>query len=207
LRPRGRRAVERRRARREQTGLNGGTAATIKITQSGNGFVGTNAATGTGFTGTFVNDEQINGTWHGPSGAVWLTIYATANGHSFNGTWGYNGKKSNGSFTGNKFLPPSPITAAGTWNVTAAGPKTSVVGPMKCTESGPSVLCSINGITINGKFRTTTKVRATWTGGGKSGWFAFWFNNDNNSFNGQFGIGKDTTPAVGRVVGQRSLGG
>jgi hypothetical protein len=38
-----------------------------------------------------------------------------------------------------------------------------------------------------------------------SGWFSFWFNDDNNSFNGIWGHGADTTPPVGRVVGQRSL--
>jgi hypothetical protein len=51
------------------------------------------------------------------------------------------------------------------------------------------------------------KVRAKWTSPTGSGWFSFWFNGDNNSFNGIWGNGKDTTPPVGRVVGQRSLGG
>jgi hypothetical protein len=49
------------------------------------------------------------------------------------------------------------------------------------------------------------KVRATWSDGSKSGWFSFWFNGDNNSFNGVWGNGKDTTPPAGRVIGQRSL--
>jgi len=191
----------------QQSGLNGTTTATVTITQSGNGFVGTNAANGNGFTGTFVNDSQINGTWHGPGGAGWLTVYASPNGHSFNGSWGYNGRKENGTFTGNKFLPPSAITAAGKWNVTVAGTGTSFVGPMSCTQSGPSVVCHVKKAVINGKFRTKDKVRATWSNGSKSGWFSFWFNGDNNSFNGTWGYGADTTPAVGRVVGQRSLGG
>ena len=76
----------------QQTGLNGNSTATITLTQSGNGFVGKNAANGNGFTGTFVNDTQINGKWHGPGGAGWLTVYVSPNGHSFNGTWGYNGR-------------------------------------------------------------------------------------------------------------------
>jgi hypothetical protein len=189
----------------EQTGANGGSTGTVVLKQSGNSIVGSNAKTGNGFTGDFVNDTQINGKWHGPGGAGWLTIYATPNGHSFNGTWGYNGRAANGSFVGNKFLPPSEITAAGAWNITLAGGPTTFSGPMTCTQSGPSVLCKVQQISINGKFRTKDKVRATWTGPSKKGWFSFWFNGDNNSFNGQWGYGADTTPPVGRVVGQRKL--
>ena len=191
----------------QQTGLNGTSNSTITLTQSGTGLVGNNAANGTGFTGTFITDGQINGKWHGPGGAGWLTIYVSSNGHSFNGTWGYNGRPSNGSFVGNKVLPPSPITAKGTWNVTGAGGPTMFIGEMKCTQSGPSVVCHSGPIILNGKFRTTDMVRATWTGAGKTGWFSFWFNGDNNSFNGIWGTGADSTPPVGRVIGQRSLGG
>jgi hypothetical protein len=191
----------------QQTGLNGSTTATVTLTQSGSGLVGKNAANGNGFTGSFVSDTQINGKWHGPSGAGWLTVYVSPNGHSFNGTWGYNGRPANGSFVANKVLPPSPITAAGSWNVTGAGGPSAFIGKMRCTQSGPSVVCHTGPIVLNGKFRTKDKVRATWSGGGKSGWFSFWFNDDNNSFNGIWGSGADTTPPVGRVIGQRSLGG
>jgi hypothetical protein len=191
----------------QQTGANGTTTSTITLQQSGNGIVGKNAANGNGFTGEFVNDTQINGKWNGPGGAGWLTVYVSANGHSFNGTWGYNGRAANGSFVGNKVLPPSPVTAAGTWTVTGAGGPTSFDGSMKCTQSGPTVVCKANSITIEGKFRTKDKVRATWTGANGSGWFSFWFNDDNNSFNGVWGNGAHTTPPVGRVVGQRALGG
>jgi hypothetical protein len=191
----------------QQTGPNGTSTGTIKLTQSGNGVVGHNAATQNGINGTFVSDSQINGTWNGPGGAGWLTVYASPNGHSFNGTWGYNGRKANGSFVGNKVLPPSPITAAGTWNVTLAGGPTGFAGPMTCTQSGQAAVCRINNVVINGRFRAKDKVRARWTRGSQSGWFSFWFNSDNNSFNGVWGNGADTTPAVGRVVGQRSLGG
>jgi hypothetical protein len=190
----------------EQTGANGSTTTSLTLTQSGDGFTG-QSTTGNGFNGNFVDDSKINGKWHGPGGAGWLTVYASPNGHSFNGTWGYNGRPANGSFTGNKYLPPSPITAAGKWNVTAAGGSSALVGPMTCTQAGAATLCNINQFVINGKFRTKDKVRATWSGGDKSGWFSYWFNDDNNSFNGVWGFGKDTTPAVGRVVGQRSLGG
>jgi len=192
----------------EQTGLNGTSSSQVKLTQSGEGIVGTNAANGNGFTGTYVTDTKINGKWHGPGGAGWLTIYVSPNGHSFNGSWGYNGRPENGTFVGNKVLPPSPVTAAGKWNVIGAGGQGGFAGPMSCTQSGPSVVCHVGAvIVINGKFRTKDKVRATWTNGDKTGWFSFWFNDDNNSFNGVWGNGADTTPPLGRVIGQRSLGG
>lgn len=191
----------------QQSGLNGTTTSTITLTQSGDTIVGHNAANGNGFTGTFVTDDKINGKWHGPGGAGWLTVYVTPNGHSLNGVWGYNGRSPNGSFVGNKILPPSPITAKGTWNVVGAGGPTMFVGTMRCTESGPTVVCHSGPVVLNGKFRTKDKVRAEWTGPQGSGWFSFWFNGDNNSFNGIWGNGKDSTPPVGRVIGQRSLGG
>ena len=189
----------------QQTGANGSSTGTITVQQSGNSFVAQNKKNGNGFTGTFVNDTQINGKWHGPGGAGWLTIYVSPNGHSFNGTWGYNGRAANGSFVGNKFLPPSPITAAGTWKLAGAGGPAAFVGVMRCTQSGPTAVCKLGPVVMNGKFRAKDKMRAKWTGLGKSGWFSFWFNGDNNSFNGIWGNGADTTPAVGRVVGQRAL--
>lgn len=189
----------------DQTGANGTTESKIVLKQSGNGIVGTSTTSKNGFTGEFVNDTQINGKWNGPGGAGWLTIYVTPNGHSFNGTWGYNGRAANGSFVGNKVLPPSPITPKGTWNIVGAGGPAFFAGKMTCTQSGPSVVCSSPSYKIQGKFRTRTKVRAAWNSGGKNGWFSFWFNDDNNSFNGAWGYGADTTPQVGRVVGQRSL--
>ena len=192
----------------EQTGLNGTTTGTLNIKQSGVGIVGTSDANHLGITGTFVNASQINGNWKNAGGAGWLTVYASPNGHSFNGQWGYNGRKPNGTFVANKVLPPSPVTAAGKWNVTVAGTKGGgFAGPMSCTQSGPSVLCHVQNVTVNGRFRTKDKVRAKWTGPGGQGWFSFWFNDDNNSFNGQWGYGADTSPPAGRVVGQRSLTG
>src|SRR5580698_5325987 len=130
----------------EQSGLDGTSTSTVTLTQSGMGIVGNNDANGNGFTGTFVNSTQINGIWHGPSGAGWLTVYVTPNGHSFNGTWGYNGRPANGSFIGNKVLPPSPITAAGTWNLTGAGNPGGFIGPMACTESGVTVVCHVGAL-------------------------------------------------------------
>lgn len=190
----------------QQSGVNGDSGTKMTITQSGAGIVG-QTAKGTGITGTFVTDSQINGKWRDATGGTgWLTVYVTPNGHSLNGTWGYNGRPANGSYTGNKYLPPSPITAAGTWKVTVAGGASAMAGPMVCTQSGPTALCHLGTVVINGKFRTKDKIRATWNNGPKSGWFSFWFNNDNNSFNGQWGIGKDTSPPQGRVIGQRALG-
>jgi hypothetical protein len=193
----------------EQTGNNGTSTSTVTLTQSGNGIVGKNSANGNGFTGEFVNDTQINGKWHGPGGAGWLTVYVSPNGHSFNGTWGYNGRAANGSFVGNKFLPPSPLSAAGTWNVAGAGGPSAFVGKMTCKQSGPSVVCLSGGVTLNGKVTPSDprKVRATFNMNGTSGVFSFWFNNDNNSFNGVWWKGSSSGTPTGRVVGQRSLGG
>ena len=191
----------------EQSGYNGTTTATLKLTQSGENIVGT-SSNGNNFQGKFVKDNQIDATWHGPSGAGWLTVYVTPNGHSFNGEWGYNGRKPNGTFVGNKFLPPSPITAKGTWDVSLASGPALIVGPMTCTESGKAAICKAGAVTINGAFKAKDKIRSTWSNSstGKSGWFSFWFNGDNNSFNGVWGYGAETTQPVGRVVGQRSLG-
>ena len=191
----------------EQSGLNGVSKSKITLTQSGNGIVGNNAASGNGFTGEFVNDTQINGKWHGPGGAGWLTVYVSPNGHSFNGTWGYNGRAANGSFVGQKVLPPSPLSAAGTWNVVGAGGSSAFVGKMSCKQSGPSVVCISGGVTLNGKVTPSDprKVRATFNMGGTAGVFSFWFNNDNNSFNGVWWKGDGTGTPTGRVVGQRAL--
>jgi hypothetical protein len=189
----------------QQSGLNGTTMSTITLTQSGDSIVGSNSANGNGFTGTFVTDTKINGKWHGPGGAGWLTVFVSENGHSLNGTWGYNGRAANGSFVGNKVLPPSPITAKGTWNVVGAGGPSAFLGTMRCTQSGPTVVCHVGPYILNGKFRTKDKVRASWNGPSGNGWFSFWFNGDNNSFNGIWGNGSDSTPPVGRVIGQRTL--
>jgi hypothetical protein len=187
----------------QQSGLNGTSNNSITIIQSGMGLVGNNAANGNGFTGTFVTGSQINGTWHGPGGAGWLTVYASPNGHSFNGTWGYKGRAANGSFVGNKVLPPVPITAAGAWTVTAVGGAHVFGGEQACTQSGPVAVCSINHVVINGKFTTKDKVTATWHGSLGSGWYSFWFNDDGKSFNGVWGF-KGQTKEAGRVVGQRA---
>lgn len=189
----------------QQTGVNGTTQTNVVIKQSGNSLVGQNSADKHAFIGTFVSDAKIDGTWHGPSGAGWVTVYVTPNGHSFNGTWGYHGRAANGSFVANKILPPSPITTAGTWNVTGAGGSNAFVGKMTCTQSGPTAICHAGTATIHGKFRATDKVRGTWNSQNGSGWVSFWFNEDNNSFNGIWGYGTDMSKPAGRIVGQRAL--
>jgi hypothetical protein len=191
----------------EQTGLNGNSTSTVTLKQSGMTVVGTNSANGNGFSGEFVTDSQINAKWKGPGGAGWLTVYVTPNGHSLNGTWGYNGRKANGTFVGNKVLPPSPLSAAGNWNVVGAGGPSAFVGKMTCKQSGPSVVCIAGGVTLNGKQTPSDqrKVRATFHMGGANGVFSFWFNNDNNSFNGVWWKGDGTGTPTGRVIGQRSL--
>jgi hypothetical protein len=132
-----------------------------------------------------------------------LTIFVSANGHSFNGTWGYNGKAANGSFVGNKVLPPVAITANGAWTVTAVGGPHAFGGIQNCTQSGPATVCKVNDVVINGKFTTPDKVTATWHSPLGAGWYSFWFNDDGKSFNGVWGFKGKTAPA-GRVVGQRA---
>ena len=197
----------------EQTGYNGPSSSTVTITQTGNKLVGNNPTTGMSFVGQYCTPNvdkgcesalQMNGNWRDKSGGVgWLTVFVTPNGHSLNGTWGYNGRKANGSFVANKILPPVKITTAGNWMVTYAGGANLFAGPMTCTESGPSSLCKVSGITLDGKFRTSNKVRYKWTSKSQNGWFSFWFNDDGQSFNGQWGYGEDSSPVMGRVVGQR----
>ena len=198
----------------EQTGANGSSSGTVSLTQTGNSLVGMNKQTGTSFSGKYctpnvdkgcTSDMQINGMWRDHTGGTgWLTVYVSPNGHSMNGSWGYNGRKENGTFVANRILPPIKITTAGNWNVAYAGGANIFSGPMNCTESGPSSLCKLSGATLDGKFRTSNKVRYHWTSAKQNGWFSFWFNDDGQSFNGQWGYGPDTTPVMGRVVGQRN---
>lgn len=54
--------------------------------------------------GKMVSDTKMNATWHGPKGAGWMTFYFGAAGNSFQGSWGFNGRKANGSFVG-KLIP------------------------------------------------------------------------------------------------------
>ena len=197
----------------EQTGYNGPTTGTISVNMTGTTFVGNNLKTGTSFTGGYCQPGvvkgcnsplQINGKWRDAKGGTgWLTVQVTPNGHSLNGSWGYNGRKENGTFVGNKILPPVKITTEGTWTVAAVTGPTLFSGPMTCKESGPTSVCTLGPGTLNGKFRTSDKVRYKWTSSSQNGWFSFWFNDDGQSFNGLWGYGPDTTPVMGRVVGQR----
>ena len=132
-------------------------------------------------------------------------MYVSPNGHSFNGSWGYNGKKENGTFVANKVLPPSPVTAAGKWNVTAAGGPAAMVGKMACTQSGPSTVCKVGPVVINGKFRTSDKVRATWTNGDRTGLVLVLVQRRQQQLQRHLGLRLDDTTPVGRVIGQRSL--
>jgi len=198
----------------EETGERGSVNGAAAITQTANSFVGKTSG-GASFNGKFCTPDvdkgctsplQVNGTWRGKTGEVgWLTVYVTPNGHSFNGSWGFNGRKESGTFVANKVLPPIKITTAGTWNVTYAGGAKVFYGPMTCTEAAPSSLCQLgtNGAKLDGKFRTSDKVRYKWATSNQNGWFSFWFADDGQSFNGIWGYGPETTPVMGRVVGQR----
>ncbi len=54
--------------------------------------------------GKMVSDTKMDATWNGPKGAGWMTFYFSAAGTSFQGSWGFNGRKANGSFVG-KLVP------------------------------------------------------------------------------------------------------
>ena len=196
----------------EQSGPNGTGTSTVNMTQTGNTIVGKNPKNNNGFTGAFCTPDvdkgcnsplQINGKWNGPGGAGWLTVNVSPNGHSLNGSWGYNGRKENGTFVGNMILPPVKITTQGNWNVAIVTGPALINGPLACKESGPTSVCTWAGGSLNGKFRTNDKVRYTWTSKNQNGWFSFWFNDDGQSFNGIWGYGPESSPVMGRVVGQR----
>jgi hypothetical protein len=52
--------------------------------------------------GTMVSDTKMNAKWNSPKGAGWMTVYFGAAGNTFQGTWGFNGRKANGSFVGRR---------------------------------------------------------------------------------------------------------
>ncbi len=74
----------------------------ITLSQVGTTIVGRGTAGLNTISGTMVSDTKMNGKWEGPKGAGWMTIYFSADGMGFQGTWGYNGKKANGSFVGKR---------------------------------------------------------------------------------------------------------
>jgi hypothetical protein len=45
-------------------------------------------------------DNRVDGTWKDPRGTGWLTLYLAADHKSFNGEWGYHGKKPEGKLIG-----------------------------------------------------------------------------------------------------------
>ena len=56
----------------------------------------------TTINGTMASDTKMNAKWDGPKGAGWITLYFNAAGDSFQGEWGYNGRKSTGNFIGKR---------------------------------------------------------------------------------------------------------
>jgi hypothetical protein len=52
--------------------------------------------------GTMVSDTKMNAKWNGPKGAGWMTVYFGTSGNTFQGSWGFNGRKANGSFVGRR---------------------------------------------------------------------------------------------------------
>jgi hypothetical protein len=61
--------------------------------------------------GHLVSDTKLNGTWNGPRGAGWITLYFSADGSGFHGTWGLNGAKADGNLVGHRIVA-SPAPAA-----------------------------------------------------------------------------------------------
>jgi hypothetical protein len=74
----------------------------VTLSQVGTTIIGRGTAGLNTINGTMVSDTKMNGKWEGPKGAGWMTIYFSADGMGFQGTWGYNGKKANGSFIGKR---------------------------------------------------------------------------------------------------------
>jgi hypothetical protein len=77
----------------------------ITFNQVGETVIG--KAANTTINGTMVSDTKMNGKWNGPRGAGWITLFFNASGTAFQGTWGYNGKKADGSFVGKRVSPMS----------------------------------------------------------------------------------------------------
>ncbi len=61
----------------------------------------------TTINGEMVSDTKMNAKFDGPHGAGWITLYFAANGNSFQGEWGYNGKKPAGNFIGKRIMTSS----------------------------------------------------------------------------------------------------
>jgi hypothetical protein len=70
----------------------------------------------TTINGTMVSDTKMDAKFNGPRGAGWLTVYFTADGKSFQGQWGYNGKKPGGKFIGQRVSSTIPGPTATPYN-------------------------------------------------------------------------------------------
>jgi hypothetical protein len=70
----------------------------------------------TTINGTMVADTKMDAKFNGPGGAGWLTVYFTPDGKSFQGQWGYNGKKPGGKFIGQRISSTVPGPTATQYN-------------------------------------------------------------------------------------------
>ena len=70
----------------------------------------------TTINGTMVSDTEMEAKFSGPRGSGWLTVYFTAEGKSFQGLWGYNGKKPGGKFIGQRISSTVPSPNATQYN-------------------------------------------------------------------------------------------
>lgn len=81
-------------------------AGSLHLTQVGNTIVGSaESAKGKGVlqvNGTIAG-QKVSGNWRGPTGETgWITLNFNDTGTSFNGTYGYGGRTSNGSIVARK---------------------------------------------------------------------------------------------------------
>lgn len=78
----------------------------LSLNQVGSTVIG--SVHSTTVNGTMVSDTEMEAKFDGPRGAGWLTVYFTAEGRSFQGVWGYNGKKPGGKFIGQRISTTVP---------------------------------------------------------------------------------------------------
>lgn len=78
----------------------GFSSGTVHMVQQGYTIVGNGAGKRLSFSGK-LNNEKLSGTWRGPTGETgWLTLTFSQSFLSFNGEYGYHGRKPEGTLIG-----------------------------------------------------------------------------------------------------------
>jgi hypothetical protein len=182
---------------------NGLTNGYLTFNQVGMTVIGRMSTGGT-INGEMVSDTKMNGKWNGPNGAGWITLYFDAHGKTFNGTWGFNGAKANGSFVGQRIIPPTPkpnLSANGSWKIDITSGDGLGTGTMSLTGSNDRIVGKFGSAAINGKMVTDNKMAGTWNGPKGAGWLSLWLNADGKSLSGEWGWKGKT--GSGHFVGHR----